>query len=216
MKNALAVRAAAFLATTCLVASCSHGSSRSGEPAATSAPPRAPVLVTIGSDATLGEGLADRDRLRDAWPQKLYHEAMPESAILVNASYADGVTIDRAVALEVPLALDQHATVVAVWLGDADLADRVPVATFRTKLDGMVATLRKSGAKVLLGNLAPVSPDAVAYDDAITSVARARRAIVVDVAAALSATPGIGPSSKVTPTTSGKIAEAFAVALARS
>jgi GDSL-like Lipase/Acylhydrolase family len=216
MKRRRALCAAVFLLAACLLASCSHGSSRSAHPAATSAPERTPVLVTIGSDATLGDGLADQVRLRDAWPQKLYHEAMPEAAVLVNASYDDGVTIDRAVALEVPLALDQHATVVAVWLGDADLADKVSAASFRAKLDGMVATLRKSGAKVLLGNLAPVNPDAVAYNDAIASVAKARGATFVDVAAALSETPGIGPSSKVTPTTSGKIAAAFAVALARS
>lgn len=172
------------------------------------------MLVTIGSDATFGDGLTNP--LRDSWPQKLYHEAFPRSAVLVNASEEGAVTVDRAAAQQVPLAIEVQATVVAVWLGDADFIHLVPVATFESKLGRLVRRLRDSGARVLLGNLSRTPPGAAAYDDAIASVARTDGATLVDVAAALSATPNIAPSSPMDPKTSGKIARAFAAALARS
>jgi hypothetical protein len=206
-------RSFALLGLVLAVTSCSHASSRAGAPSPTSAAPKVEVLVTIGSDATFGDGL--QNPLADSWPQKLYHEAFPRSAVLVNASDR-AVTVDRAAVLQVPLALQEHATVVAVWLGDTDLQQRLPAASFESNLDGVVEQLRDSGARVLLGNLSRERAGASAYDDAIARIARARGATLVDLAAALSAHPGIGPGSLVNPTTSGKIAEAFAVALARS
>jgi hypothetical protein len=205
-------RALRAVALVLALASCSHGSSHGAASTPTTTAPRTPVLVTIGSDATFGNVLYP---LTDSWPQKLYHEAFPQSTVLVNAADR-AVTVDRAGVLQVPLALQEHATVVAVWLGDADLAANFPASAFKANLDSLVKELRDSGARVLLGNLSRARPGAAAYDDAIASVARARGATLVDLATALSATPDIGPGSVVKPTTSTQIADAFAAALAGS
>jgi hypothetical protein len=194
------------------LASCSHGSSHGAGSSPSTTAPRPPVLVTIGSDATFGNVLY---ALTDSWPQKFYHEAFPQSTVLVNAAERP-VTLDRAAVLQLPLALQEHATVVAVWLGDADLAANFPASAFKANLNSLVKELRDSGARVLLGNMSRERPGAAAYDDAIASVARARGATLVDLATALSATPDIGPSSAVKPTTSTQIADAFAAALAGS
>jgi hypothetical protein len=204
---------AASLALSLAIASCSHSTGRSGAPGSTAAPAGVDVLVTIGSDATFGDGLTNP--LRDSWPQKLYHEAFARSAVLVNASDR-AVRVGRALAVQVPLALEVHATVVAVWLGDTDLEAGFPVPGFEANLDLLVKRLSDSGARVLLGNISRARAGAAAYDDAIARIARSRGATLVDCAAALSATPKVGPSSLVDPATSGRIAKAFAAAFARS
>ena len=196
------------------LASCSHGSPRGTASPITKAAPRTPVLVTIGSNATFGN---PDYPLTDSWPQKLYHSSFPQSAVLVNAADRAAVTVNSAISVQVPLAIEERATVVGVWLGDIDLATGIPAAIFETRLDDLVKRLRASGARVLLGNLSTAQPGAADYDTAIANVARARGATLVDIAAALSATPDIGPSSSsMTPTISGRVADAFSVALAGS
>jgi hypothetical protein len=207
-------RVLAVIALVLALASCSHGSSHGRASTPTTAAPRIPVLVTIGSDATFGIGLDDP--LSDSWPQKLYHEAFSQSTVLVNASDKRGITVSEAAAAQLPVALEEHATVVAVWLGDADLAAGFPPTTFESKLDDLVTRLRNAGARVLLGNFPSSQHGAAAYDNAIASVARSRGATLVDLATALSATPDIGPSSSVTPAESAQIADAFAAAFKRS
>jgi hypothetical protein len=210
------LRALAVSAMTLALVSCSHSPHRSGTPVSPSAGPRSDVLVTIGSAATFGSGLGLAVRLRDSWPQLLYHEAFPRSTVLVNASELQDVTVETASTDQLPLALEEHATVVAVWIGDADLARRLPIANFEADLDTLVRRLRDSGARVLLANLPGRQASASGYDDAIARVARSRSATLVDLAAALSSTPDVGPSSRVNPTTSRTIAQAFALAVARS
>jgi lysophospholipase L1-like esterase len=196
-----------------VLAGCSHSSGGGAQVASRTTSPHPVVLVTIGSSATFGFGLDDR--LRDAWPQKLYHEAFPRSTVLVNASDRD-VTVSQARAQQLPLALEVHATVVAVWLGGDDLRQHHTAATFEAGLDAIVARLRAAGARVLVGNLSRSRAGAAAYDDAIARVARSRGATLVDVASMLSAaSPGVGPGSAVDPAASASIARAFAVALAR-
>jgi nucleotide-binding universal stress UspA family protein len=209
-------RVTRVLTTVVLVlalASCSHGSSHKGASAASTTAPRTEVLVTVGSDATFGIGLDDP--LSDSWPQLLYHQAFPQSTVLVNAAER-AVTVNTAASEEVPLALEEHATVVAVWIGDVDLATGIPAVAFESSLDALVKRLRDAGARVLLGNLSTAQPGALAYDNAIASVARDRGATLVDLAGALSATPNIGPSSSITKPASTQIAEAFSVAIART
>jgi len=203
-------RTCVALAVTLTLVSCSHSSA--GAPGSSSAPPPRDVLVTIGSDATFGDGLTSP--LRDSWPQRLYHEAFARSTVLVNTADR-GLTVDGALTGQpLSLALEVHATVVAVWLGDADLADHVPAAGFEHALDRLVGRLRASGARVLLGNLSLARTGAAAYDNAIARVARTHGATLVDLAAALSATPKVGPSSLVDPAVSERIARAFGSALA--
>jgi hypothetical protein len=207
------LRVFAFVACTITLGSCSSSTGRAGAPAQSSGPPRRDVLVTIGSDATFGKGLPNP--LSDSWPQQLYHEAFGRSTVLVNAADS-AATVGRAVTQQLPLALEVHATVVAVWLGDADLDENVSVENFEANLGVLVGRLRDSGARVLLGNLVRDRRGAVAYDDAIERVARSRGATFVDLAAALSGSPNVTSNSDVDPADSRKIAKAFAAALAPS
>jgi GDSL-like Lipase/Acylhydrolase family len=205
---------ASALALSLVLAACSHAHDRAGAPGSKGAATRIDVLVAVGSGATFGAGLDHP--LTDSWPQRLYHEAFPRSAVFVNAGN-EFLTVHSALVDAVPLAIEVHATVVAVWLGDADHEMGVPVATFEADLSRLVARLRAAHARVLLGNL-PVNGHAwvAEYNAAIARVARSGRATLVDIAAAVGATPGIGPTADITPKASATIAGAFAAALARS
>jgi hypothetical protein len=211
MRNRV-LRVGAVVLSTLALAACSHSSSHTGAPAPTSAAPHRDVLVTIGADATFGDGLINR--VSDSWPQRLFHDAFARSTVLVNAADRSA-NVGEALAVQVPLALEAHATVVAVWIGDLDLSAHVPVARFEADLDRLVGRLRASGARVLVGNLSRALPGAIDYDLAIARVARSRGATLVDLAAALSATPNLTPSSLVDPVTSESIARAFGTALGR-
>jgi len=202
----------AALVVALLLASCSGSAGSADAPATTAGPAQREVLVSIGSNATFGDGLDNP--LRDAWPQRLYHDAFPRSTVLVNASDRL-VTVERALGQPLQIALEVHATVVAIWLGDLDLAVGVDALTFEADLDWLVKRLRDSGARVLLGNLSLAQPGAAAYDDAIARVARTRRATPVDIATALSSHAGIAPSTDIGPDASRAVADAFAAAVAR-
>jgi hypothetical protein len=204
----------AVLLGSLVLAACSHSTGRAGTAPSQTSLPHRDVLVAIGSAATFGIGLRIEDRLRDSWPQKLYHIAFARSTVLVNAS-EENATVSEAQSDQIPLALEERATVAVVWLGDDDLKLGEPATAFETDLDTLVARLRAVNVRVLIGNLPPSRSGAAAYNDAIARVASSLGATVVDVAAALTASPGSGPGSTVTPATSTMIARAFAAALAR-
>ncbi|HEY5011195.1 MAG TPA: SGNH/GDSL hydrolase family protein [Acidimicrobiia bacterium] len=206
------LRAGAVVLSALVLVACSHSSSHTGAGTPTSAAPRRDVLVTIGSDATFGNGLINR--VSDSWPQRLFHDAFARSTVFVNAADRSA-TVGEAIAVQVPLALEAQATVVTVWIGDLDLNDHVPAARFEADLDRLVGRLRASGARVLIGNLSRALPGATGYDLAIARVARSQGATLVDLASALSATPNVAPSSAVDPVTSESIARAFGTALSR-
>ena len=133
------LRSLAVFTCALALASCSsHSSGGSGAPATRSGSSSGSghdVLVTIGSDATFGDGLDNR--LRDAWPQKLFHDSFAQSTILINAAQRS-TTVERALGQQLSLAIEQHATVVAVWLGDLDLDAGVDTATFEDQLSQLV------------------------------------------------------------------------------
>jgi hypothetical protein len=201
----------AVLVSSLALASCSHPAGRGDAPTSTSGAPRREVLVSIGSGATFGDDL--ENPLRDAWPQLLYHDAFPRSTVFVNASDRS-VTVASALGQPLSIAIEVHATVVAVWLGDLDLDAGVPPSQFEGDLDRLVTRLRGSGARVLLGNLPGTK--SLVYNNAIARVARTHRAALVDLATALSGHPDAGPSRAVDAATSRTIADAFRAALARS
>jgi hypothetical protein len=203
----------AALVSVLVLASCSD-SRRGGDASATTAGRASrEVLVSIGSSATFGDGLDDR--LRDAWPQRLYNEAFPTSTVFVNASDRL-LTVERSLGRPLSIALEVHVTVAVVWLGDLDLALGVEASEFEAGLDQLVARLRESGARVLLGNLARPGAAAGAYDEAITRIAKARGAALVDMASVVSTDSDSGPSAEIGVATSQAVADAFAAALERS
>jgi hypothetical protein len=155
------------------------------------------------------------NQLRDVWPQMLYRQAFPLSTVFVNAADVN-VSVAQALAVQVPLALQLHATVVTVWLGDFDLQQTGTLGNFAGELDLLVGRLRDSGARVLLANFNfPRDPSgAAAFNAAIARVARARGAVLVDLASALAATPNVRPGTdELEVGASREIATAFASAL---
>jgi len=201
-------RFAALCALSLALASCSHSARHADGAGPTTTTRRADVFVVIGSNATIGDGLDHP--LTQSWPQLVFHQAFPISTVFVNAAEIQE-SASRALTVATKLALDVHATVVAIWIGNVEV--NIDDATgFARDLDRIVGKLRHSGARVLIGNL----PRAPAFDAAIGRVARDRGAAVVDLATALAATPTVGPSSKMTPATSRAIADAFTAAIARS
>jgi hypothetical protein len=211
-------RAPAALVLVLAFAVASAACSRSSSPGALASPTTttvAPeVFVAFGSTSGMGTGLTDN--LRDAWPQVLFREAFPLSTVFVNLS-DDPQTIDDAVSRQLPVALEQHAKVAAIWLGAAGegcTADAT-ATTFEPVLTALVRPLRDEGARVIIGNLPDRVPCAVAFNVAVADVAHAQAATVADVASALASTPTVGPGSQATVDQNRAIAAAFAAAVAR-
>ncbi|HEX4493392.1 MAG TPA: SGNH/GDSL hydrolase family protein [Acidimicrobiia bacterium] len=206
---------AVVLTVAVALAACSHASSSGGLAAPTTATAAQEVFVAFGSTAGLGSGLADN--LRDAWPQVVFRDSFPFSTVLINLS-DDPLPIDDAVTLQLPVALEQHAKAAAIWLGPTrgDCTTDTTATMFTPQLTALVKPLRDSGARVAVGNLPDGVPCAVAFNAAVTNVARANGATVADVASALASTPTIGPSSKITVAQGHAVAAAFGAALAPS
>ena len=214
-------RWARVLAASCVACVALTSCSRSEHPTATRATsttaPRKAVLVAIGSNSAIGAPTPGLDPLplTQTWPQLLYREGFPISTVFVNASNF-AVSAERAFTTQVPIAIELHATDVAVWLGDRDFSVD-DVTSFESWLDLLVRRLRDSGARVLLGNLPRRDATAIKFDGAIERVAKARGAILVDLAAALASTPEVMPSSNdLSAETNRTIADAFIAAVASS
>jgi lysophospholipase L1-like esterase len=122
---------------------------------ATADPPE--IYAAIGASETAGLGINDQPlRLRAAWPQLFFNEALPRSATYYNFA-VPGITTPEALSEEVPSALRVHPTVVTVFLGGNDVFDQVDTTIFETNLRGIVETLRQGGrATVLVANLPPL------------------------------------------------------------
>lgn len=216
-RRAAAPRVLAFACACVLaLASCSHSQRSADAPLSGSTSPRGSVFVAIGSTATFGYKMTHP--LREVWPQLLYREAFPASTVFVNAADVRA-SVPQALALQVPLALQMHATVVTVWLGDLDLLQTGVRGNFPAELDVLVRRLRDSGARVLLANFSfpRHASGAAAFSAAIERIARARGATLVDLAGALGATANVRPSSLgLNAAANRSIAAAFASALASS
>jgi hypothetical protein len=207
--------AALALVVGVALAACSHASSTGSGAVATSTSVPSEFLVAFGSSAGYAADLPDRFRL--SWPQLLYRDAFPISTVFVNLSN-DPTTLDQAVRFGLPVALEQHATIAAIWLGpgSGECGPDTTATRFASVLASLVQPLRAAGARVVIGTVPDRVPCAVAFNAAVMNVARAQRATIADVASALAATPTIGPNSSVTVAESRAIASAFGAAVARS
>jgi len=106
------------------------------------------VYVAIGASETAGVGT--RDPYRDAFPQQLFQRLDPTA--LMYSFGLPGETTSGALRDELPGALAVRPTLATVWLNVDDLAAGVPVADYETRLDQIVAGLRRAGAQVLIAN----------------------------------------------------------------
>lgn len=202
------------------------------------------TYVAVGASETVGVG-AD-DPVTEAWPTVFHRTALARSASLVNLGVS-GVTVREALDLELQAALAEEPRLVTVWLNVNDLFRQVPVEQYERDLGTLVRSLRRGGATdVLVATTPPVadlplvraclsggigcelpfrpSPAEIitagvaAYNAAITRVAQAEGAVVVDlwaaasggIDAALVAPDGFHPSTEG----HRRVAAAFTDALA--
>jgi lysophospholipase L1-like esterase len=172
----------ALAVSVMLAAACSAGPHRAAGPAVNNAGPKLTVLA-IGGSATRGDGVADR--LQDAWPYLVFHDAFPLSTVFVNGAL-DDATVAEAIKAQAPLAMELKPDLVEVWLGADDLRLNTPVDEFTQSLTNLIAALRAAGSRrILVADLpAAYGTRVAAYNAAIHQVVAGAHAELVPLAAA--------------------------------
>lgn len=141
----------AFLAGLAVAGgSCGVGTEDGDAESGPAAIPSEPIVyVAVGASESVGMG-ADRP-LDQAWPVVLHRTALPPRSELVNLG-VPGATVADALRTQVPAALVRRPGLVTVWLNVNDILRGVPVAAYERQLAGLVHTLRRGGAAVLVAN----------------------------------------------------------------
>lgn len=136
---------------TLLLAACGPGATSQRSSGATTAPSaQGRTLVVLGASDAYGVGTFDPDR--DSWPTSLARQLRGQ-VHLVNLG-VPGVTLARAAAQELPIAVDARPDVVVIWLAVNDFAANVPLATYSAQLRSAIHTLRtQTAARVYVANL---------------------------------------------------------------
>ncbi len=129
-----------------LLAACGGSAPTAAGPAATD-PGRPLTYVAVGASETVGFG-AD-DPLSQAWPQVLFHTALPRAATFVNLGIP-GETVAGAITDEAPEAVRLAPDLVTVWLNVNDALRRVSAASYEQQLGRLVHTLRRGGRTAVL------------------------------------------------------------------
>jgi lysophospholipase L1-like esterase len=122
----------------------------SGQPAALTvqhAPQSAYTYVAIGASDTFGIGTDDP--LTESWPADLASQlgSTIKNVRLVNLGIP-GIDVDKAIHVELPVALDAHPALVTIWLAVNDLADNVPLPTYAQDLDLLIGSLQAENPQV--------------------------------------------------------------------
>lgn len=161
---------------------CSSGGGASGPPADAPANSPSKTVLLVGGRSSDGDGIADR--LRDAWPYRVF-DTLPRSTVFVNNA-RDQATVAEALSEQVPLSRDLKPDLVEVWLGADDVAAGTPLPAFMRDLSRLIVMLRAAGAgRILVGDLPPAYGAATArYNDAIHQVVRDAGAELVSLSRA--------------------------------
>ena len=186
MRRRLAV---AVIAIACLVAGCAGGGKKAVSPPTNDGP--AQTVLAIGGSATEGDGIPDR--LHNAWPYRVFHDAFPRATTFVNGAI-DDATAANALSLQVPLAAELKPDVVELWLGADDITSGTSPAAFESGLANVVDALHADGAKRILVADLPFAYGAQvpAFNDAIHQVAQRSGADLASLASAKVALTGGG------------------------
>jgi len=152
--------------------------------------PTTPLYVAIGASDSYGVG-ADNPTTQ-SWPAVL-DSYLPPGTYFTNLG-VPGIRLGRALAVELPIAVDARPDLVTVWLAVNDLAAGVPLTVYRHQLDILLGTLqRRTHAHVLVANLPNLSlvpalaaqpgvaGTVAAWNAAIAAEADAHGAVLVDL-----------------------------------
>ena len=149
------------------------------------------TYVAIGASDTVGYGVPNPNT--EGWVPR-FAAALPADTRTVNLGVS-GITLHRAIAVDLPVALDAIPTLVTVWLAVNDLLAGVPLDSYRADLRTLLTALHAAHARVLVGNLSDLSlvPPAVerlgadpaatiaTWNAAIAAEAQAAGATLVDI-----------------------------------
>ncbi len=147
------------------------------------------IYVAMGASDTVGVGSANP--ARDNWTAQLAQH-LPRGARYLNLGVS-GITLGPALSVELPRALSAHPTLVTVWLAVNDLNAQVPPGDYNRELDALLVALRKTGARVFVGNvpdlrLVPVYASAGVTPGQIDAAVRAYNTVISTQAARHGAT----------------------------
>lgn len=109
-------------------------------------------LLALGASDVVGHGLPDPSR--DAWPAVLA-KLLPGPPKLKRMGISGARAADLRAAF-LAKAVADRPDVAVVWTGVNDCIQQVPLATFRTDFDALVAGLRGVGTEVWVVNLPDV------------------------------------------------------------
>ena len=107
------------------------------------------IFTALGTSETAGVGEDFALRLRFAWPQLFYNEALSRASTYYNFAIPGIATAD-ALQRELPQALAVHPTVAAVFFTLDDLVAGVTPQDYGRNLDTIAHSLRQAGATVLI------------------------------------------------------------------
>lgn len=115
---------------------------------APAAPP--PLYVALGASDSVGIGAPDP--ARDGWVPQL-QQRLPPGARLVNLGVS-GAKIADAVQQQLPVAAEQRADLVTIWLAVNDFNARVPLDRYERDLDRLLPAVQATQPRrVLIGNI---------------------------------------------------------------
>jgi hypothetical protein len=161
---------------------CSADRAANGPPVDVDANVPAKTVLALGGRESAGDGLGDR--LRDAWPYRVF-DALPRTTVFVNGA-RDDATVAHARTEQVPLARELRPDIVEVWLGADDVAARTPIRAFTSDFARLLGELRAAGARrILVADLpAAYGERAARYNNAIHRLVRDAGAELVALARA--------------------------------
>lgn len=155
------------------------------------------TYVAMGASDTFGTG--SDDPYKDNWAADLAKKLGPRYR-LINLG-VPSITLQEALTIELPVALDAHPDLVTIWLAVNDISARVPVKAYMHDLDQLLSRLQTGmpRARIAVANvpdltLLPVfagqkkvSQSALqaqiqAYNDAIATSVKAHHALLIDLA----------------------------------
>jgi lysophospholipase L1-like esterase len=106
--------------------------------------------VAIGASDTFGYGVPDP--ATQGWvPQ--FAARLPAGTRVVNLGVV-GLTLRRALQVDLPVAIDAHPTLVTIWLAVNDLLGGVPLARYQADLHTLLTRLHEeTSTRILIGNV---------------------------------------------------------------
>jgi hypothetical protein len=167
--------------TLASIAGCADGRHHPPAQPADRTKPRS-LFVVVGGRESAGQ---DRlpDRLHTSWSQIAFANDFPVGTVYVNVARPD-TTVADALTQQLPLAVEQRPTVVAVWLGEGDDDVGTPPVQFGSDLRSLLGKLRRHGATRVLVASPPARARGARYTSQIADAARSTGAELVPLSPA--------------------------------